>query len=194
MQGVVRGTALGMMRRVAGLAAMAMVVGHIAASAPRAAAADGASPATGGSGLPLPRFVSLKSDRVNLRSGPSTDYPTAWVFRRAGMPVEVVKEFETWRQVRDAEGATGWVLSSMLSGRRTAVVLPWEIKPGAPVPELPLRADNSASAPPVVMIEAGVIASVRNCDRQWCEVVVGDYKGYIEQSKLWGVYPDEAIR
>ena len=93
----------------------------------------GAEPqSTGASGLALPRFASLKSDRVNLRQGPGTDYPTAWVFRRAGLPVEIVKEFESWREVRDAEGTTGWVLGSMLSGRRTAVVLPWELKAGQP--------------------------------------------------------------
>src|SRR5262245_55806966 len=88
------------------------------------------APTAGGSGLAVPRFVSLKSDRVNLRQGPGTDYPTAWVFRRAGLPVEVIKEFESWRQVRDAEGTTGWVLGSMLSGRRTALILPWEVKAG----------------------------------------------------------------
>src|SRR6516165_2302039 len=87
-------------------------------------------PANGASGLPVPRFVSLKSDRVNLRQGPGTEYPTAWVFRRAGLPVEVIHEFEGWREVRDAEGTTGWVLGAMLSGRRTAVVLPWELKGG----------------------------------------------------------------
>src|SRR5262245_58248264 len=86
--------------------------------------------ATGASGMPVPRFVSLKSDRVNLRQGPGTEYPTAWVFQRAGLPVEVIKEFESWRQVRDAEGTTGWVLGSMLSGRRTALILPWEVKAG----------------------------------------------------------------
>ena len=91
-----------------------------------AAAAQQATP--GASGLPVPRFVSLKSDRVNMRKGPGTDYPTAWVYRRAGLPLEVIKEFEGWRQVRDADGASGWVLQTFLSGRRTALVLPWEVK------------------------------------------------------------------
>ncbi len=156
-----------------------------------APAVDGVAAA---SGLPVPRFVSLKSDRVNLRSGPSTDYPTTWVFRRAGMPVEVIKEFEAWRQVRDSEGATGWVLATMLSGRRTALVLPWDVKPGQPVPELALKDADRDNGRPVAMVEAGVIANIRGCDKRWCHVVVGDYKGFVEQNKLWGVYPDEAIK
>src|ERR1700743_2203891 len=78
------------------------------------------------SGLPVPRYVSLKSDRVNLREGPSKDHRTTWIFERAGLPVEVTAEFETWRKVRDSEGSEGWVLHSLLSGRRTALVTPWK--------------------------------------------------------------------
>src|SRR5262245_33767699 len=105
------------------------------------------APTAGPSGQPVPRFVSLKSDRVNLRQGPGTEYPTAWVFRRAGLPVEVLKEFESWRQVRDAEGTTGWVSGAMLSGRRTAVILPWLVQPGQGAPAVAvLRDDDSASA------------------------------------------------
>jgi SH3-like domain-containing protein len=168
------------------LAAVAL----IGATAPGAAQ----PPASGypvGSGLPLPRFVSLKSDRVNMRKGPGTDYPTAWVYRRAGLPLEVIKEFEGWRQVRDADGAAGWVLQSFLSGRRTALVLPWEIKPGAPAPKIALRGSDSEHARPVAMIEAGVIANLLTCDGRWCRVSIDKYQGYIEQKKLWGVYEGE---
>lgn len=110
------------------------------------------------------------------------------------MPVEVIKEFEIWRQVRDAEGATGWVLQTMLSGRRTALVLPWEVKAGQPVPEVPLKTADRDNAGPVAVIEAGVIANVRGCDKRWCQVVIGDFKGYLEQNKLWGVYPNEDVK
>jgi SH3-like domain-containing protein len=153
------------------------------------------APANGASGLPVPRFVSLKSDRVNLRQGPGTDYPTAWVFRRAGLPVEVLKEFESWRQVRDAEGTTGWVLGSMLSGRRTAVILPWEVKAGqGQQPLAVLRDDDSAKASAVAQVEAGVLANIITCDGKWCRVSVGGFRGYIEQAKLWGAYKDEVIK
>jgi SH3-like domain-containing protein len=152
------------------------------------------APASGVSGLPLPRFVSLKSDRVNLRQGPGTEYPTAWVFRRAGLPVEVIKEFESWRQVRDSEGTTGWVLGSMLSGRRTAVILPWEVKAEGQQPLAVLRDDDSERARAVAQVEAGVLASIITCDGKWCRVSVGGFRGYIEQSKLWGAYKDEVIK
>lgn len=147
----------------------------------------------GPSGLPLPRYVSLKSDRVNLRQGPGTDYPTAWVYRRAGLPVEVIEEYEAWRKVRDAEGTTGWILSSLLSGRRTALVLPWELKPGAPRPQVPLRRNDSARAAAVALIEAGVIADVQSCDGEWCYVAIDSFRGYLEQTKLWGVYQRERV-
>jgi SH3-like domain-containing protein len=148
-----------------------------------------------GSGLPVPRFVSLKSDRVHIRQGPGTEYKVTWVFQRAGLPVEVLSEFEGWRQVRDSEGATGWVLQALVSGRRTALVLPWELKSsqGAPV-QVPLRTSDRESAKAVVMLEAGVIANIRSCDGNWCYVSVGDYRGYIEQKKLWGVYAGEVIK
>jgi SH3-like domain-containing protein len=146
------------------------------------------------SGLPVPRFVSMKADRVNLRAGPSTDYPTSWIFRRAGLPVEVIRESDGWRQVRDAEGTTGWVLQIMLSGRRTALVLPWDAKPGMPPPETVLYQSNTDSSPAVVKVEAGVIANIRSCDKRWCQISVGEYKGYIEQKKLWGVYDGEVVK
>jgi len=165
----------------------------ICAVATLAAAQPGSGSVAGASGLPVPRFVSLKSDRVNMRNGPGTDYPTAWVYRRAGLPLEVIKEFEGWRQVRDADGAAGWVMQSFLSGRRTALVLPWEIKAGAAVPKVALRRDDSERARAVAMIEAGVIANLASCDGRWCSVNIDKFHGYIEQKKLWGVYEGEVI-
>jgi SH3-like domain-containing protein len=161
------------------------------AMVPAAAQTAGADTA---SRLPLPRFVSLKSDRVNMRRGPGVDYPTVWVFRRAGLPLEILQEVEGWRQVRDAEGATGWVVQAMLSGRRTALVLPWEVKSGQTLPQVPLRAGDREGAAAVAIVEAGVIANVTSCDGRWCRVSVGDLRGYVEQAKLWGVYPDEIVK
>jgi SH3-like domain-containing protein len=177
-----------------GLAAIAITLA-VGAAGNAVAQTGAAIPQSVGSasGLPLPRYVSLKSDRVNLRTGPGTEYPITWVFRRAGQPVEILAELEAWRQVRDADGATGWVLQSMLSGRRTALVLPWEAK-NAKVPVVELRESESTSAQMVASIEAGVIANVRSCGGRWCLVVVGDYRGFIEQKKLWGVHEGEVIR
>ena len=150
------------------------------------------------SGLPVPRFVSLKSDRVHIRQGPGTDHKVLWVYQRAGLPVEVVQEFEAWRQVRDAEGVLGWVLHTLVSGRRTALVLPWELKPaearGAAPPQTALLADEKDNANPVAIIEAGVIANIRTCNGRWCYVSIGEFRGYIQQKKLWGVYDGEAVK
>jgi SH3-like domain-containing protein len=139
-------------------------------------------------GQPMPRYVSLKSDRVNLREGPSKDHRTAWVFQRAGLPVEVMAEFETWRRVRDAEGTEGWVLHSLLSGRRTALVTPWEKTATLPLFD---RADDRAGV--LARLQPNVIGSVKKCDGSWCRVQVQDLDGYIRQEKLWGVYPNEKI-
>jgi SH3-like domain-containing protein len=140
------------------------------------------------SGLPIPRYVSLKSDRVNLREGPSKDHRTIWVFQRAGLPVEITAEFEIWRKVRDSEGAEGWVLHSLLSGRRTALVTPW--KKG--VDSILYNKPGLTSAP-VAKLQPNVIANVRHCDGSWCRVSGQGFDGYIQQSNLWGVYPDETI-
>ncbi len=140
----------------------------------------------------MPRFVSLKSDRVNMRKGPGTDYPTAWVYRRAGLPLEVIKEFEGWRQVRDADGAAGWVLQSFLSGRRTALVLPWEVKPGSRRPGGAARRRQRALAPRRHG-RGRRDRQLASCDGRWCHVSIDKFRGYIEQKKLWGVYEGEVI-
>lgn len=177
-----------------GIAALAALApGGAGAQEPPKAAVQ-IAPGKGPSGLVLPRFVSLKSDRVNLRAGPGTEYPTSWVFRRAGLPLEVVKEYESWREVRDAEGTTGWVLQSFLSGRRTALVLPWDVKAGAPPPQVDVKSNDSTSSRTIAIVEAGVIASVHECDSAWCSVTIEAYRGYIEQKKLWGVYDGEVVK
>jgi SH3-like domain-containing protein len=139
--------------------------------------------------LPLPRFASLKTDRVNLREGPSKDHATKWVYERAGLPVEITAEFEIWRKVRDSEGVEGWVLHSLLSGRRTALVTPNKKGENAK-----LYARAAASADLAATLQSGVIVNIRNCDGAWCLVDGDGFKGYIEQEKLWGVYPDEKIQ
>ncbi|MCI0598408.1 MAG: hypothetical protein L0Y50_02795 [Beijerinckiaceae bacterium] len=160
----------------------------IAASCALAVESPRADPAGSASGLPIPRYVSLKSDRVNLRGGPSKEHRTIWIFQRAGLPVEVTAEFEIWRRVRDSEGAEGWVLHSLLSGRRTAVVTPW--KKGV---ESIVYRNPSLDSAPAAKLQPNVIASVKTCDGAWCRVSGYGFDGFIEQSNLWGVYPNEKI-
>ncbi len=154
------------------------------------ASAQDAGRGKGSSGLTVPRFASLKVDRVNLRQGPGTDYPTAWVFQRAGWPLEILREFEGWRQVRDVDDTVGWVQGAMLSGRRTALVR----RQSGQSDTVPLRADNSERSEPVAHLEPGIVAAVLGCDGRWCRISVGDVRGYIEQSRLWGVYPGENLK
>lgn len=164
------------------------------AAAQEKLAAEPSPAAKQGSGLPVPRFVSLKADEVNLRAGPGKDYPTSWVYRRAGLPLEVIREFDVWREVRDAEGTQGWIIQSLLSGRRTALVQPWDAKKGEGPVQVELRKSDSESARVVAVVEAGVIANVIACDATWCRVTVDRYRGYIQQKKLWGVYEGEILK
>jgi SH3-like domain-containing protein len=148
-----------------------------------------------GTGLPVPRYVSLKTDRVNLREGPSKDHRTAWVYQRAGLPVEIVAEYETWRRIRDSEGTEGWVLHSLLSGRRTALVMPWAKDQKTPIVMLADADDKSGT---VARLQPGVVVNVKSCTGAWCRVVVvldgaRDVDGFLRQDKLWGVYPDEKV-
>lgn len=142
----------------------------------------------GATGLPLPRFVSLKSDRVNVRLGPSREHAVAWTFVQSGLPVEIIQEFENWRRIRDWEGKQGWVFKSLLSGRRTALVTPWEKKD-----RTPLRNRSRSDAVIVAELEPFVLTSVDQCAGGWCKVNGTNYEGWLDQTRLFGVYPDELI-
>ncbi len=170
------------------LARLMPILALVAVSAAVPASAADTTALGASTGLPVPRYVSLKYDRVNLREGPSKDHRTAWIFQRAGLPVEVTAEFDTWRRIRDSEGTEGWVQQSLLSGRRTALVAPW--KKGV---IFPLRAQPSVDANLSAKLQAGVLGSVGSCDGGWCRLNGDGFDGYIEQSNLWGVYPNEKL-
>jgi SH3-like domain-containing protein len=140
------------------------------------------------SGLPVPRYVSLKSDRVNVRAGPTMDQDVNWIYTRAGLPVEVTAEWENWRRVRDSEGSEGWVYHSLLSGRRTAVIT---MKHKDDLATLYSRPDKESGV--AARLEAGVVAQVKHCGNNWCRIVGHGFDGWIEQQRLWGVYADEKI-
>ncbi len=136
--------------------------------------AAGAAPKLGPSGLPLPRFVSLKAARVNVRVGPGQDYRIAWVFTRSGLPVEVVQEFDNWRRIRDSDGTEGWVFHSLLAMKRTAVVAPWQ--KGDP---LPIRSGPDDTAAITAYLEPKVVAKVSECEGGWCQLSDNRFKGWI---------------
>ena len=137
------------------------------------------------SGLPLPRFVSLKSSQVNLRAGPGQQYPVDWVMLRRAMPVEVVDEFDVWRKIRDSEGTEGWVHQSFLVSRRSILVTGGTRA---------LKSSNREDSETVAMAEPGVIGRLSECRGDWCRVELAGTKGWLKRSEFWGVYPDEAVK
>ena len=138
--------------------------------------------------LPMPRFVSLKADSVNLREGPNRDHPVKWIFKRAGLPVEITAEFEQWRRIRDSEGTEGWVLQNLLSGRRTVLIAPWSKEDAINLFERP-----DAGSATIAKLQPRVLASVHDCSRNWCRLKSDKFDGYIQEDKLWGVYPRETV-
>lgn len=142
---------------------------------------------TGPSGMPLPRFVSLKSDRVNVRAGPGQDHKISWIFAKAGLPVEIVAEYDNWRRIRDSEGDEGWVFHSLLSGRRTSLIAPWSDEK-----TIDAYRDRGGDAV-AVRLEPGVLVNLESCDGTWCRIGIDDLSGYVKQDLLWGVYPKETL-
>jgi len=132
--------------------------------------------------LPLPRFVSLKVNKANVRRGPSLSHKIDWVFKARGMPLMVTAEFGNWRRVQDKDGAGGWVHYSLLSGVRT-VIIEEDL--------LPMRTKPDPKAPVVAYAEAGVIARLGACNLDWCRISTGGYRGWARKNGMWGVFPDE---
>jgi SH3-like domain-containing protein len=145
-------------------------------------------PAGTASGLPVPRFVSLKSDKVNMHIGPAKTYEVKWLYQRAGLPVEVTAEFETWRRIRDADGTEGWVYHSLLSGRRTGLVTTKATDELVPLYDKPDVASTVTAK-----LERGVVTAVKRCTDGWCLVSGRGFEGYVQQVRLWGVYPNEKV-
>ncbi len=160
----------------------------IATTCIAAAHAAGEIAAGSKSGLPVPRFVSLKPDRVNVRGGPTRDHEVTFVYTRAGLPVEITAESDNWRRIRDWEGSEGWVYHSLLSGRRTAVVTPKDKTALVPLYD---KGDRGATV--VAQLQAGVMASVKRCNGSWCQITGAGFDGWAVQEQLWGVYPNEKV-
>lgn len=135
--------------------------------------------------LPVPRFVSIKATEANIRTGPNVRYPVKWVFVRKGEPVEITAEFEQWRKVRDKQGDDGWIHESMLSGRRQVIIT------GDKAPVLYRKPDTAS--PGIIRLEPEIRAELLACKMEWCRVEVEGHKGWIEKSRLWGVYNHEEI-
>jgi SH3-like domain-containing protein len=132
-----------------------------------------------------PRFVSLRSDLVNMREGPSTEHSVKWVYHREGLPMQVLAEYDVWRRVRDQDGEIGWIHVSLLVNERGAVVV------GSG--HAAVRADESMDASIIAQVEPGVVGRVVSCGANSCRLDFSELEGWIERTRIWGVYADEQL-
>src|SRR5579872_4063668 len=150
-------------------AVFAALLTYTSAVAPLHAASD-----TAPSGLPVPRFVSIKADRVNVRGGPDKDHDVSFIFTRVGWPVEITAEFENWRRIRDSDGTEGWVYHSLLSGKRTAAV---QLK--AKTDLAALHAQPDPQSPVTAQLQSGVLGAIKRCTGAWCRITGDGFDGWI---------------
>ena len=155
-------------------------------------------------GLPIPRFASLRADEVNLRGGPGTRYPIQWVYKRRDLPVEIEREFDVWRLIEDSDGVKGWVHQATLVGSRSFVVVagsspanPASGAAGASVAGSQLlRSEPQEDAAVVAILKPGVIGRIRACPAgsDWCRVSLKEYAGWLPRAAFWGLLPGETIQ
>lgn len=136
-------------------------------------------------GLPVPRWVTIKAGRVNVRRGPSMDQDILWTYVKPGTPIEIIAEYDSWRRIRDANGSIGWVKGSMLDGRRNVVVT------GAV--NAPLLSEPRDDARTLAYAAPGLVARLLSCSGRWCSISSRGYEGYVERKRLWGVYAVERL-
>lgn len=140
------------------------------------------------SGLPIPRFISLRNDKVFVRTGPALRYPIKWIFQSKNMPVEVIQEFDTWRQIRDYEGKEGWIHKSLTRGQRFGLIKPNKKNEKDLVVMTKKPEENSK---PIALFEKNVIVKLEECNETHCKALKSGYKGWIERKFLYGIYEDE---
>ncbi len=152
-----------------------------------APAGSGPGPGTGSvDGYLMPRFVSLRTDEVNFRAGPGFQYPVVWIYKRQDLPVEVIGEFDVWRQVLAPDGGTGWVHEATIRAHRSFIITS---------PQASLRASPNEAAAVVAYLNFGVSGNLIRCDgtSDWCEAGTGHVTGYLAREDFWGVFPNETV-
>jgi len=132
-----------------------------------------------------PYWASIASGQAMTHTGPGRNYPNVWLYQRRDLPVRVVKKYENWRLIQDPDGEQGWMLVTMLSDRRTAIV-----KPGSP---RAIRVGPYDTARPQYMVEHGVVGRISKCEDSWCRIEIGNRKGYISTADIWGVSEGETV-
>lgn len=137
-----------------------------------------------GSGLPVPRFVTLKSDQVNMRVGPGREYPLSWVYKQKNLPLKVIAEFDVWRKVIDHEGTIGWVHSQLVTLKRYALIQ-------SRLTKLHRKADEASAV--LAVADKGVLLELQICEPLWCRVAVNDLRAYVRRDAIWGVLETETL-
>ena len=132
-----------------------------------------------------PYWASIASGQAMTHTGPGRNYPNVWLYQRRDLPVRVIKRYETWRLIQDPDGAQGWMLVTLLSDRRTAIV-----RPGDP---RPVRVNPSESAKVRYQVEHGVVGRISKCSGGWCRIEISNRQGYIRAADLWGVGENEVV-
>lgn len=163
---------------------LCMMAFSFIAAAPSPAAAQEAKIVVQGSGLPVPRFVTLKSDEVNMRVGPGREYPKSWVYRRAGLPLKVIAEFDVWRKVIDHEDTTGWVHSQLVTLKRNALI-------ANRLTKLYSKADDQS--PVIAVAEQGVLMELQTCGVKWCRIANDDLRAFVHRDDIWGILENETL-
>ncbi|CAL9916126.1 SH3b domain-containing protein [Candidatus Liberibacter solanacearum] len=141
----------------------------------------------------IPRFVTIKSNRANTRIGPGKIYTVVCTYLIRGLPVEIIQEYENWRQIRDVDGTTGWINKILLSNKRSAIVSPWNRKEKNR-PYIDLHQKPETQSIVVAKVEPGVLLTIRECSGEWCFGYNSDVEGWIKQKKIWGIYPGEVFK
>lgn len=139
-------------------------------------AAFAAAPAAAQKNRDVPYWASLRVSEVNMRVGPSSDFPISWIYKRAGLPVKVVRLNQGWRLVEDPDGTRGWIVARLLKPERTAIV----------IGKRPAEMRDSAQGTTVWQAQPGVVGTLGDCDGEWCKFAVDSRKGWIERGRVWG--------
>ena len=183
-------TALAALKRLMLAVCMLLAVGFMASLPPfhsalfNSAYAQEAKLVVQGSGLPVPRFVTLKSDEVNMRVGPGREYPLSWVYKQKNLPLKVIAEFDVWRKVIDHEGTTGWVHSQLVTLKRYALIQ-------SRLTKLHRKADETSAV--LAVADKGVLLELQICEPLWCRVASDDLRAYVRRDAIWGVLETETL-
>ena len=124
-------------------------------------------------------FLTLRNNEVNLRQGPSFDYPVKLFYKKKFLPVLVQEKFENFRKIRDHENNTGWIHVSQLSKKKAAIVIDDEAY---------IFSSNTIYSKPLAISKRGKLLLIKKCKKKWCKITNKNFTGWIKKESLWGLY------